>query len=45
MDDVEISLVDFPQGYKLFVHMSQDGQAPREDPYLYGTLFICTYII
>lgn len=40
MNDVEVTVVNFPRDYKLFVHMSQDSQAPREDPYLYGVLFL-----
>ncbi|KAL4246291.1 Cryptic loci regulator 2 [Abortiporus biennis] len=38
--DASVSLIDFPHGYRLFIHESQDHLAPRTDPYLHGSVYV-----
>jgi len=40
VQDAHITLLDFPEGYKLYHHMSQEYQRPRTDTYLYGSTWV-----
>jgi len=40
VQDAHITLLDFPEGYKLYEHKSQAYQRPRTDTYLYGSKWV-----